>query len=66
VTALWTATKSVHGSDLPIVAFALTGYSSVLLWRNMPGRCIGALRCQSIADVSPQYQGAGYLHRAAA
>jgi ABC-type polysaccharide/polyol phosphate export permease len=43
VTALWTATHSVHGSDLPIVAFALTGYSSVLLWRNMPGRCIGAL-----------------------
>ncbi|NJM51428.1 MAG: ABC transporter permease [Sphingomonadales bacterium] len=43
VTALWTATQSVHGSDLPIVAFALTGYSSVLLWRNMPGRCIGAL-----------------------
>lgn len=43
VTILWTATKTVHGSDLPIVAFALTGYSSVLLWRNMPGRCIGAL-----------------------
>ena len=43
VTALWTATASVHGSDLPIVAFAITGYSSVLLWRNMPGRCIGAL-----------------------
>lgn len=43
VTALWTATKSAHGSDLPIVAFALTGYSSVLLWRNMPGRCVGAL-----------------------
>lgn len=43
VTALWTATESFHGSDLPIVAFAITGYSSVLLWRNMPGRCIGAL-----------------------
>src|SRR3546814_8388063 len=43
VTALWTATKSVHGSDLPIVAFALTEYSSVLLWRNLPGRCLGAL-----------------------
>jgi len=43
VTILWTATKSVHGSDLPIVAFALTGYSSVLLWRNMPGRTIKAL-----------------------
>ena len=40
VTALWTATRSVHGSNLPIVAFAVTGYSSVLLWRNMPSRCI--------------------------
>lgn len=43
VTALWTAAKAVHGSDLPIAAFALTGYSSVLLWRNMPSRCIGAI-----------------------
>ena len=43
VTALWTLTKSVHGSNLPIAAFALTGYSSVLLWRNMPARCIGAI-----------------------
>ena len=43
VTAIWTASRSVHGSDLPIVAFAITGYSSVLLWRNMPARCIGAL-----------------------
>jgi ABC-2 type transport system permease protein/capsular polysaccharide transport system permease protein len=43
VTVLWTLTKSVHGSSLPIVAFAITGYSSVLLWRNMPGRCIGAI-----------------------
>ena len=43
VTILWTLMKAVHGSDLPIVAFALTGYSSVLLWRNMPARCIGAV-----------------------
>lgn len=43
VTALWTFAKAAHGSSLPIVAFALTGYSSVLLWRNMPGRCIAAL-----------------------
>ncbi|WP_199155796.1 ABC transporter permease [Chromobacterium sp. ASV23] len=43
VTALWTITKSAHGSDLPIVAFAISGYSSVLLWRNMPTRCIGAV-----------------------
>jgi capsular polysaccharide transport system permease protein len=43
VTALWTLTKATHGSNLPIVAFAVTGYSSVLLWRNMPARCIGGL-----------------------
>jgi ABC-type polysaccharide/polyol phosphate export permease len=43
VTALWTLTRSAHGSNLPIVAFAVTGYSSVLLWRNMPSRCINAL-----------------------
>ena len=43
VTALWSATKSVHGSNLPIVAFAVTGYSSVRLWRNMPTRCIMAM-----------------------
>lgn len=43
VTTLWTLTQSVHGSNLPIVAFALTGYSAVLLWRNMPSRCIGAI-----------------------
>jgi ABC-type polysaccharide/polyol phosphate export permease len=43
VTTLWTLTKAIHGSNLPIVAFALTGYSSVLLWRNMPSRCIGSI-----------------------
>lgn len=43
ITALWTITKTVHGSNLPIVAFAITGYSSVLLWRNMPARCVSAV-----------------------
>ncbi len=43
VTTLWSETKAFHGTSLPIVAFAVTGYSSVLLWRNMPARCIGAL-----------------------
>jgi ABC-type polysaccharide/polyol phosphate export permease len=43
VTALWSFAKAAHGSSLPIVAFAITGYSSVLLWRNMPGRCSGAI-----------------------
>lgn len=44
ITALWSATKATHGSDLPIVAFAVTGYSSVLLWRNAANRCAKALQ----------------------
>jgi ABC-type polysaccharide/polyol phosphate export permease len=44
ITAFWSATRTIHGSSIPIVAFALTGYSSLLLWRNMPGRCTGALK----------------------
>lgn len=43
VTTLWTISGMAHGSNLPIGAFAITGYSSVLLWRNMPGRTIGGL-----------------------
>lgn len=39
ITALWTATKAAHGSNLPIIGFAITGYSSVLLWRNVANRC---------------------------
>jgi ABC-2 type transport system permease protein/capsular polysaccharide transport system permease protein len=44
VTILWTTMRDIHRSDIPIAAFALTGYASVLLWRNMPGRCIRALK----------------------
>jgi capsular polysaccharide transport system permease protein len=43
VTALWNASKATHGSNLPITAFAVTGYSSVLLWRNTVQRCSGAI-----------------------
>lgn len=42
ITALWTAMGLGHNS-LPIVAFAVTGYSSILLWRNMPSRCVMAI-----------------------
>lgn len=48
VTALWTISGLHQGSDLPITAFALTGYSAVLLWRNMPGRCVGAIAPNSV------------------
>lgn len=43
ITALWTATKATHGSNVPIVAFAVTGYSSVLMWRNCASRCAKAI-----------------------
>ena len=43
VTALWTIAGLSKLSSLPIAAFALTGYSTVLLWRNMPSRCVAAL-----------------------
>jgi capsular polysaccharide transport system permease protein len=39
VAALWSAADMNHGSSIPIVAFAITGYSSVLVWRNTVGRC---------------------------
>ena len=38
ITTLWTLGHMSHASNIPIVAFALTGYSTVLVWRNMPNR----------------------------
>jgi capsular polysaccharide transport system permease protein len=43
VAALWAAAGMQHASSMPIVAFAITGYSSVLMWRNTVSRCCSAL-----------------------
>lgn len=43
VTTLWTLIKATHGSSLPITAFAVTGYSSILLWRNCTNRAVKAI-----------------------
>jgi len=43
VTTLWTAAGLHRGSPIPIVAFAVTGYSSVLMWRNSANRSGGAI-----------------------
>jgi capsular polysaccharide transport system permease protein len=43
ITVLWYALDLNHASALPIMAFALTGYSTILLWRNMPNRVIMAV-----------------------
>jgi len=42
VTALWSR-SGLHDASLSIVAFALTGYSSVLMWRNTVSHCVSAL-----------------------
>lgn len=43
VATLWTASGLHHGSPIPIVAFAVTGYSSILMWRNSVGRASAAI-----------------------
>lgn len=43
VAALWTVANMHAMSDIPIVAFAITGYSSVLMWRNVANRCSKAI-----------------------
>ena len=43
VTTLWTASGLHRGSPIPIVAFAVTGYSSVLMWRNSASRAVSAV-----------------------
>lgn len=43
ITALWNLTSSNHHSTLPITAFAVTGYSTILLWRNIVNRCTKAV-----------------------
>lgn len=44
VTIVWTWIRGAYLTDIPIVAFALTGYASLLLWRNPVSRCIGAVK----------------------
>jgi len=40
VATLWSLAKLAHGGGaIPIVAFAVTGYSSVLMWRNATSHC---------------------------
>lgn len=43
VATLWTLGGMHHVSAMPIVAFAVTGYSSVLMWRNSVNRCVAAI-----------------------
>lgn len=44
VNALWNLMKHHTEPGISIAAFVLTGYSTILLWRNMPNRCVGAIQ----------------------
>ena len=43
VTVLWNIMNHHTEGGISITAFVLTGYSTILLWRNMPGRCVMAI-----------------------
>lgn len=43
VAGLWTLAGLRHTTAIPVVAFAITGYSSVLMWRNSTTHCSQAL-----------------------
>lgn len=43
VTSIWTLMNFTHSTNIPIAAFAVTGYSSILLWRNCSGRVVKAI-----------------------
>jgi ABC-type polysaccharide/polyol phosphate export permease len=43
VATMWTFSGMNHGHGIPIVAFAVTGYSSVLMWRNAATHCSHAV-----------------------
>jgi capsular polysaccharide transport system permease protein len=43
VATMWTLSGMNHGHGIPIVAFAVTGYSSVLMWRNAATHCSHAV-----------------------
>jgi len=43
IALIWEHIRNRHFESISILAFAVTGYTTVLLWRNMPGRCMHAV-----------------------
>ncbi len=43
VTFVWSLSRMTHGATVSVASFALTGYSSVLLWRNPASRISKAI-----------------------
>jgi ABC-type polysaccharide/polyol phosphate export permease len=44
IMTIWHFMKIGHSTTISPVGFAITGYSSILLWRNMPARLVGAVK----------------------
>ncbi len=44
VATLWSGAGLHASAIVPIVAFAITGYSSVLMWRNAVSSCVSAIQ----------------------
>jgi ABC-2 type transport system permease protein/capsular polysaccharide transport system permease protein len=44
VVGIRSAAGSFYQGSIPMVAFAVTGWPPLMMWRNMPVRCIGALK----------------------
>jgi ABC-type polysaccharide/polyol phosphate export permease len=43
VATLWKMVNIKHIDQISVIAFAVTGYSSVLIWRNAANRCVKAI-----------------------
>lgn len=44
IMVLWHIVGTSHSTSISPAGFAITGYSSILLWRNMPFRLVGAVK----------------------
>jgi capsular polysaccharide transport system permease protein len=44
VMIMWTLSGGTHGSEVGVVPFILTGYSSLTLWRHIVSRSVHAMR----------------------
>jgi ABC-type polysaccharide/polyol phosphate export permease len=44
VVSIKAARIGIYDHSIPGVAFAVTGWPALMLWRNMPNRCMGALK----------------------
>lgn len=47
IAGLWNYTKYAHGGTLPIIPFAVIGYSTILMWRNSANKVGSAVEANA-------------------